>query len=112
MEIAYGPLAYQNPEYPSDDVHPMARPEPPVPIGHGPFTAEGGEKRKRGGFARGEDWRLLEEQDDAYEYLLETLSQQQRDARLVLAQESPKQGLSQLVKALHRECRREQRSER
>ena len=111
MGAAYGPLANQNPEYPSEDVNPFVRSERerPVPIGHGPFTSQERDWRVRVELHTRVDRALLEEQDDAYEYLLESLSTKQRDALLVLAQNTPKQGLSQLVRALHGEWRREKR---
>ncbi|SPE99991.1 hypothetical protein [Streptomyces sp. MA5143a] len=107
MEIAYGSLAYQNPEYPSDGFHSwVERPEPPCPIGHGPFTTQELNRRDRVELDTRRDRALLGEQDDAYEYLLESLSTDQRDALLVLARNTPKQGLSQLVGALHKEWKR------
>ncbi|WP_432101031.1 hypothetical protein [Streptomyces sp. WAC 04229] len=110
MQNIYGPLAYQNPEYPSDQFHTFAsRPERPVPIGQGPFTPAELDRRSDAELNAMGNCGLMREQDEAYECLLESLSTEQRDALLVLAQNTPKQGLSQLVKALHREWKREQR---
>ncbi|MET9134990.1 hypothetical protein [Streptomyces antibioticus] len=55
---------------------------------------------------------LLDDQEEAYRYLLGTLSSAQRDALLVLSLDSPADALDQLLTVLWGEFEREQRRRR
>ncbi|MCX5173577.1 hypothetical protein OG616_36880 [Streptomyces antibioticus] len=55
---------------------------------------------------------LLDDQEEAYDYLLGTLSSAQRDALLVLSLDSPADALDQLLTVLWGEFDREQRRRR
>jgi hypothetical protein len=52
---------------------------------------------------------LLDDQEEAYHYLLDTLTPAQRDALLVLSMDSPANALDQVLRALWRSYRRDQR---